>query len=133
MIGDYDLFEMKARSALASFCPNGRSGPPSCLRQGRELPLSPAAIFPQTLAPENKEAVAMNTAHLSHFRTSDGPDALTGTTTGIRSGALGADTLPRVTPPMPFEVEEFHTQIPEENWRHRLGVPQTLGFPSARD
>lgn len=72
----------------------------------------------------------MNTAHLSHFQTSDGPDARTGTAAGIRSGTAGADTLPRVTPPMPFEVEEFHSQIPEENWRHRPGVPQTLDLPS---
>jgi len=38
--------------------------------------------------------------------------------------------LPRVTPPLPFEVEEFHSQIPEENWRHRPGVLQTLDLPS---
>lgn len=72
----------------------------------------------------------MNTAHLFHLQPSDGPDVLTTLAAGIRSAATGVDTLPRVTPPMPFEIEEFHSQIPEENWRHRLGVPQTLDLPS---
>jgi len=35
----------------------------------------------------------------------------------------------RVTPPLAFEAEGFHSQTPETNWRHQLGLPQTLGFP----
>jgi 3',5'-cyclic AMP phosphodiesterase CpdA len=54
-------------------------------------------------------------------------------TTKVRPGIAVGTTWPRVTPPLPFEVEEFHTQIPEENWRYRPGVPQTLDFPSTRD
>ncbi len=44
----------------------------------------------------------------------------------------GNDSRVRVTPPLAFEVEEFDSQIPEENWRHRQGMPQTLDFPLPR-
>ena len=47
-----------------------------------------------------------------------------------RSGAASGKALPRVRPPFAFEVEEFHSQIPDDDWRHWHGVPQTLDFPS---
>ena len=49
-----------------------------------------------------------------------------------RPGVASGTSLPRITPPFAFEVEEFHSRLPEENWRHRLGVPQELDFPSTR-
>ncbi|MBN2465074.1 hypothetical protein JXD38_05575 [candidate division WOR-3 bacterium] len=40
--------------------------------------------------------------------------------------------LPRITPPFAFEAEKFGSHVPEENWRHRLGIPQVLDFPPLR-
>jgi hypothetical protein len=41
----------------------------------------------------------------------------------------GNDSRVRVTPPLAFEAEEYDSRSPDENWRHRLGVFQTLDFP----
>jgi 3',5'-cyclic AMP phosphodiesterase CpdA len=49
-----------------------------------------------------------------------------------RPGVATGTKLPRVTPPFAFEAEEFGSQIPDENWRRRLGVPQVLDFPPLR-
>jgi len=59
-----------------------------------------------------------------------GPQAIEAAENG--SGVVIGSKLPRVMPPLPFEAEEFHSQLPEENWRHRPGLPQTLDFPSIR-
>lgn len=48
----------------------------------------------------------------------------------VRPGVVTPKAQPRVTPPFAFEAEEFGSQIPDENWRHRLGVPQLLEFPA---
>ena len=72
----------------------------------------------------------MSIAHLSDLRVPGGSDRQFTAAAETRSGVATGRTLPRVTPPLPFEVEEFHSQIPEENWRHCPGVPQTLDFPS---
>jgi Icc protein len=50
-------------------------------------------------------------------------------TAKTRLGVLADARLRRVTPPFAFEAEEFGSQLPDENWRHRLGVPQVLDFP----
>ncbi|HTW91124.1 MAG TPA: hypothetical protein VMH22_05390 [bacterium] len=42
---------------------------------------------------------------------------------------MTGNTMPRLSPPFAFEVEEFHSQIPDDDWRHRHGVPQILDFP----
>jgi hypothetical protein len=75
----------------------------------------------------------MNTAHLSDLRIPGGSDTQATAAAGTCSGAVTGGVRPRVTPPMPFEVEEFHSQISEENWRYRPGMPQTLDFPSTRN
>jgi hypothetical protein len=75
----------------------------------------------------------MNTAHLFDLRISGGSDTQATAAAETCSGAASGGVRPRVMPPLPFEVEEFHSQIPEENWRHRPGVPQTLDFPSIRN
>jgi 3',5'-cyclic AMP phosphodiesterase CpdA len=77
--------------------------------------------------------IERDTFCLQHVDVTGGWGTQTIATTKVRHGVTVGTTRPRVMPPMPFEVEEFHTQIPEENWRYRLGVPQTLDFPSARD
>lgn len=75
----------------------------------------------------------MKTAHLPDLQVSGGSGTQTTAAAETCSGAATDSTRPRVTPPLPFEVEEFHAQIPEENWRHRPGVPQTLDLPSIRN
>ena len=82
----------------------------------------------------------MKTAHLSKSHVSAGRGTKVNATATTRPGPSASPTLTansdrpvRFTPPFAFEVEEFHSQIPEENWRHRPGVPQTLDFPSIRN
>jgi hypothetical protein len=50
----------------------------------------------------------------------------------LRRARTDGDCRPRVTPPLAFEAEEFHSQIPDDDWRLRHGVPQTLDFPAFR-
>lgn len=78
----------------------------------------------------------MKTTHLSDSHVSAGRDtrAMVSKTAhpvthASPSLTIDGDRQVRFTPPFAFEVEEFDSQIPEENWRHRLGVPQTLDFP----
>ena len=52
------------------------------------------------------------------------------TTCANLTATASSDRHIRVTPPLAFEVEEFDSQIPEENWRHRHGVSQTFDLPS---
>jgi hypothetical protein len=71
-------------------------------------------------------------ACLSNSQVSVDSDTQATETAENGSGVAIGSRLPRVMPPLPFEAEEFHSQIPEENWRHRPGLPQTLDFPSIR-
>jgi hypothetical protein len=75
----------------------------------------------------------MSIAHLADLPVSGGSDTQATAAAQIYSGVATSRTQPRVTPPLPFEVEEFDSQIPEENWRYRQGMPETLDFPSVRD
>ena len=75
----------------------------------------------------------MSIAHLADLPVSGGSDVQATAAAQIYSGVTTSRTQPRVTPPLPFEVEEFDSQIPEENWRYRQGMPETLDFPSVRD
>lgn len=74
----------------------------------------------------------MRTAHQAHLGVYGGSGMSGAAEEKTGSGFITRDSLPRVTPPLPFEAEEFDSQIPEENWRHRLGVPQVLDFPALR-
>ena len=74
----------------------------------------------------------MKIACPSNLQVSGGSGTQATETAENDSGVAIGSRLPRVMPPLPFEVEEFHSQIPEENWRHRPGLPQTLDFPSIR-
>ena len=75
----------------------------------------------------------MSIALLSDPHASGGSDAQTAAAVETCSEVAAGRTRPRVTPPLPFEVEEFDSQKPEENWRYRHGMPETLDFPSVRD
>ena len=82
----------------------------------------------------------MKTNHPSEPHVSAGRDTRASHTATTRSGPSASPTLTtnsdrqvHFTPPFAFEVEEFHSQIPEENGRHQQGVPQTLEFPSTRN
>jgi len=81
----------------------------------------------------------MKTTDLSNPRVSAGRDAKAIATAAALHGictsptsTAGSELRIRFTPPFAFEVEEFDSQIPEENWRYRQGLPQTLDFPSIR-
>jgi hypothetical protein len=83
--------------------------------------------------------MAIKTTHLSDQHVSVGWGTKAIATATTRPGTCASPTLTadsdrqiRFTPPFAFEVEEFDSQIPEENWRYRQGVPQTLDFPSIR-
>ena len=82
----------------------------------------------------------MKTTHLARPRVSAGLGAKAVATATTRSGTQTSPTLTansdrqvRFTPPLAFEVEEFHSRIPDDDWRHQHGVPQTLIFPSGQD
>ncbi len=137
----YHLSEMKSPLGVRFIMP-GRVKRASVLSPAGEdtLSLSPATGFAGAACVPRKEFVAMKTTYLSALQVSGGwgtettaaatahPFAHTGLTLLTNSTSQA-----RVTPPLAFEVEEFGLQIPEENWRHRHGVPQTLDFPSIRN
>jgi hypothetical protein len=84
--------------------------------------------------------MAMKTTHLSDPRVSASWGTKPTVTATTRPGTDARSTLManserqiRFTPPFAFEVEQFHSQIPEENWRHRPGLPETLDFPPTRN
>lgn|GEM_PF-3204367 len=72
----------------------------------------------------------MRTAYPAHPGSCEDPGTSAFADAKIDRELVTRGRLPRVTPPLPFEVEEFHSEIPEENWRHRPGVSQTLDLPS---
>jgi hypothetical protein len=51
-----------------------------------------------------------------------------GIVTGLTRLASNGSQV-RVTPPFAFEVEEFDSRLPDDDWRHRHGLPQTLDLP----
>jgi hypothetical protein len=75
----------------------------------------------------------MSIAHVSNRQATGGSDTHTAAAVEACSVVAAKRTHPRVTPPFAFEAEEFHSQFPDEDWRLRLGLPQTLEFPSARN
>jgi hypothetical protein len=81
----------------------------------------------------------MKTTHMSEPHVSAGWATRANATATTRPGPSASPTLTtnsdseiRFTLPFAFEAEEFHSQIPEENWRHRPGLPQTLNLPANR-
>jgi hypothetical protein len=74
----------------------------------------------------------MSIAHLCDLRVPGDSDALAKAAARNCSGIATIRTQPRVTPLFAFEAEEFNSQFPDEDWRLRLGLPQTLDFPSVR-